>query len=130
MEKFVSFELFLQYRPLANGNPRPGPPPTLPAPVPLPQNSTRMLNSSQSFCAPNGSQSAIERRNKKLQNGNNAAAVQHVSFKFLPPPFKVLFFACCSGKIIKESFISNTPAIVVHESNEASCSSQDLIAQQ
>lgn len=68
---------------MANGNPRPGPPPTLPAPVPLAQNSTRMLNSSQSFCAPNGSQSAIERRNKKLQNGN--AAVQHVSFEYVPP---------------------------------------------
>ncbi|XP_065359479.1 uncharacterized protein PF3D7_1120600 isoform X2 [Calliphora vicina] len=59
-----------KYRPSTTGNPRPGPPPTLPAPVPSAQNSARMLNSSQSFCAPNGSQSAIERRNKKLQNGN------------------------------------------------------------
>ncbi|KAM7356035.1 insulin receptor substrate 53 kDa isoform 2-T2 [Cochliomyia hominivorax] len=59
-----------KYRPSSSTNPRPGPPPTLPAPVPSVQSSSRMLNSSQSFCAPNGSQSAIERRNKKLQNGN------------------------------------------------------------
>ncbi|KAI8126781.1 Brain-specific angiogenesis inhibitor 1-associated protein 2 [Lucilia cuprina] len=59
-----------KYRPSSSGNPRPGPPPTLPAPVPSAQSSARMLNSSQSFCAPNGSQSAIERRNKKLLNGN------------------------------------------------------------
>ncbi|XP_073841559.1 insulin receptor substrate 53 kDa [Musca autumnalis] len=59
-----------KYRPSAAGNPRPGPPPTLPAPVPSASNGGRMLNSSQSFCAPNGSQMAIERRKQKLQNGN------------------------------------------------------------
>ncbi|XP_061393171.1 uncharacterized protein LOC133328644 [Musca vetustissima] len=59
-----------KYRPSASGNPRPGPPPTLPAPVPSASNGGRMLNSSQSFCAPNGSQMAIERRKQKLQNGS------------------------------------------------------------
>uniref|UniRef100_A0A1I8QDI8 Brain-specific angiogenesis inhibitor 1-associated protein 2 n=2 Tax=Stomoxys calcitrans TaxID=35570 RepID=A0A1I8QDI8_STOCA len=59
-----------KYRPSTSGNPRPGPPPTLPAPVPSVANGSRMLNSSQSFCAPNGSQMAIERRKQKLQNGN------------------------------------------------------------
>ncbi|XP_075161215.1 insulin receptor substrate 53 kDa [Haematobia irritans] len=58
-----------KYRPSTSGNPRPGPPPTLPAPVPSGSNGPRMLNSSQSFCAPNGSQMAIERRKQKLQNG-------------------------------------------------------------
>uniref|UniRef100_A0A1A9WE04 SH3 domain-containing protein n=1 Tax=Glossina brevipalpis TaxID=37001 RepID=A0A1A9WE04_9MUSC len=59
-----------KYRPPTNGNnPRPGPPPTLPAPVPSAQNATRMLNSSQSFCASNGANSAIERRKQKIQNG-------------------------------------------------------------
>ncbi|KAH8296234.1 hypothetical protein KR054_003514, partial [Drosophila jambulina] len=63
-----------KYRAGSGANPRPGPPPTLPAPVPVPsgqQNqSSRMLNSSQSFCATNGGvPSAVERRKQKLLNG-------------------------------------------------------------
>ncbi|XP_017059981.1 brain-specific angiogenesis inhibitor 1-associated protein 2 isoform X2 [Drosophila ficusphila] len=61
-----------KYRPGSNANPRPGPPPTLPAPVPNGQQreSSRMLNSSQSFCASNGGvTSAVERRKQKLLNG-------------------------------------------------------------
>ncbi|XP_017842034.1 brain-specific angiogenesis inhibitor 1-associated protein 2 isoform X4 [Drosophila busckii] len=56
----------------ATSNPRPGPPPTLPAPVPngaQSQQSSRMLNSSQSFCATNGVPAAVERRKQKLLNG-------------------------------------------------------------
>ncbi|XP_016955916.1 brain-specific angiogenesis inhibitor 1-associated protein 2 isoform X3 [Drosophila biarmipes] len=61
-----------KYRPGSGANPRPGPPPTLPAPVPNgPQSqSSRMLNSSQSFCASNGGvTAAVERRKQKLLNG-------------------------------------------------------------
>ncbi|EDX10050.1 GD14289 [Drosophila simulans] len=61
-----------KYRPGSGANPRPGPPPTLPAPVPNgPQSqSSRMLNSSQSFCASNGGvNAAVERRKQKLLNG-------------------------------------------------------------
>ncbi|XP_016987624.1 brain-specific angiogenesis inhibitor 1-associated protein 2 isoform X3 [Drosophila rhopaloa] len=61
-----------KYRPGSGANPRPGPPPTLPAPVPNGQQSqsTRMLNSSQSFCASNGGvTAAVERRKQKLLNG-------------------------------------------------------------
>ncbi|KAH8239358.1 hypothetical protein KR032_003511, partial [Drosophila birchii] len=63
-----------KYRAGSGANPRPGPPPTLPAPVPVPSGqqsqSSRMLNSSQSFCATNGGvPSAVERRKQKLLNG-------------------------------------------------------------
>nr|XP_036670849.1 brain-specific angiogenesis inhibitor 1-associated protein 2 isoform X2 [Drosophila suzukii] len=61
-----------KYRPGSGANPRPGPPPTLPAPVPNGQQSqsSRMLNSSQSFCASNGGvTAAVERRKQKLLNG-------------------------------------------------------------
>ncbi|XP_036670850.3 BAR/IMD domain-containing adapter protein 2 isoform X2 [Drosophila suzukii] len=61
-----------KYRPSSGANPRPGPPPTLPAPVPNGQQSqsSRMLNSSQSFCASNGGvTAAVERRKQKLLNG-------------------------------------------------------------
>ncbi|XP_017133760.1 uncharacterized protein LOC108150226 isoform X2 [Drosophila elegans] len=61
-----------KYRPGSGVNPRPGPPPTLPAPVPNGQQSqsSRMLNSSQSFCASNGGvTAAVERRKQKLLNG-------------------------------------------------------------
>ncbi|XP_017080625.1 uncharacterized protein LOC108114247 isoform X1 [Drosophila eugracilis] len=62
-----------KYRPGSAANPRPGPPPTLPAPVPngpQSQSSSRMLNSSQSFCASNGGvTAAVERRKQKLLNG-------------------------------------------------------------
>lgn len=63
-----------KYRAGSGANPRPGPPPTLPAPVPVPNGqqsqSSRMLNSSQSFCATNGGvPSAVERRKQKLING-------------------------------------------------------------
>ncbi|XP_044251748.1 uncharacterized protein IRSp53 [Drosophila takahashii] len=61
-----------KYRPGSGANPRPGPPPTLPAPVPNGQQSqaSRMLNSSQSFCATNGGVTgAVERRKQKLLNG-------------------------------------------------------------
>ncbi|XP_055908041.1 uncharacterized protein LOC129942922 isoform X1 [Eupeodes corollae] len=57
-----------KYRGVTGGNPKPGPPPTLPAPVPSGSNSSRMLNSSQSFCLPNGPP-LIERRKHKNQNG-------------------------------------------------------------
>lgn len=60
-----------KYRSGSGANPRPGPPPTLPAPVPNgQQSSSRVLNSSQSFCATNGAvTSAVERRKQKLLNG-------------------------------------------------------------
>ncbi|KAH8259854.1 hypothetical protein KR026_012020, partial [Drosophila bipectinata] len=60
-----------KYRSGSGANPRPGPPPTLPAPVPNGQQaSSRVLNSSQSFCATNGGvTSAVERRKQKLLNG-------------------------------------------------------------
>ncbi|XP_054731586.1 uncharacterized protein LOC129240102 isoform X2 [Anastrepha obliqua] len=67
-----------KYRPSAGTNPRPGPPPTLPAPVPSnsqSQSTSRILNTSQSFCgASNGVPSVVERRKQhKLQNGPQAA---------------------------------------------------------
>ncbi|XP_002068588.3 probable serine/threonine-protein kinase yakA [Drosophila willistoni] len=65
-----------KYRGISSGggNPRPGPPPTLPAPVPnggqqQQSQTSRMLNSSQSFCATNGVPAAVERRKQKLLNG-------------------------------------------------------------
>ncbi|XP_067612858.1 uncharacterized protein DDB_G0287625 isoform X2 [Eurosta solidaginis] len=69
-----------KYRPSTGANPRPGPPPTLPAPVPSNsqnhQSTSRILNTSQSFCgASNGiPPSVVERRKQhKLQNGPKAA---------------------------------------------------------
>lgn len=66
----------------SGANPRPGPPPTLPAPVPNGQNqvqgqSSRMLNSSQSFCATNGVPAAVERRKQKLLNGVQVSLCQN-----------------------------------------------------
>ncbi|XP_037951050.1 myb-like protein P [Teleopsis dalmanni] len=77
----INFRNQKKYRPQSNGNPRPGPPPTLPAPVPTNQNSNRMLNTSQSFCAPNGAPSVIERRKHKAQNGQQTShtSMNHVS---------------------------------------------------
>lgn len=65
----------------SGANPRPGPPPTLPAPVPNGQNqvqsqSSRMLNSSQSFCATNGVPAAVERRKQKLLNGAQVRSIE------------------------------------------------------
>ncbi|TDG49714.1 hypothetical protein AWZ03_003952 [Drosophila navojoa] len=66
-----------KYRSGSAANPRPGPPPTLPAPVPNGQSqSSRMLNSSQSFCAPNGVPAAVERRKQKLLNGAQSSMSQ------------------------------------------------------
>ncbi|XP_032593034.1 brain-specific angiogenesis inhibitor 1-associated protein 2 isoform X3 [Drosophila grimshawi] len=71
-----------KYRSGSAANPRPGPPPTLPAPVPNGQNqSARMLNSSQSFCATNGVPAAVERRKQKLLNGAQSSMSQPQSTK-------------------------------------------------
>ena len=68
---------------MTNGdNPRPGPPPTLPAPVP--NNQARLLNSSHSFCVPNGLQSALDRRINTFKNGPQIPSTSHVSRS---PPF-------------------------------------------
>ncbi|XP_034655675.1 probable serine/threonine-protein kinase yakA isoform X1 [Drosophila subobscura] len=71
-----------KYRGGSGANPRPGPPPTLPAPVPTGQQSqsSRMLNSSQSFCATNGVPAAVERRKQKLLNGAQSS-MSHPSGK-------------------------------------------------
>ncbi|EDW29460.1 GL22765 [Drosophila persimilis] len=71
-----------KYRAGSGANPRPGPPPTLPAPVPTGQQSqsSRMLNSSQSFCATNGVPAAVERRKQKLLNGAQSS-MSHPSGK-------------------------------------------------
>ncbi|XP_034480781.1 brain-specific angiogenesis inhibitor 1-associated protein 2 isoform X3 [Drosophila innubila] len=75
-----------KYRSGSAANPRPGPPPTLPAPVPNSQSqnqsqSSRMLNSSQSFCATNGVPAAVERRKQKLLNGAQSSMTTQSSTK-------------------------------------------------